>query len=179
MEITLRKKSWHSMLYMWTYCLTKSTHPNWRSKEDHAYYCQYSSRPYKFDLPDNLCQYFWQLVVAIISLPLTVWCLPGQLFGIKPGGYWFRLGFSFITIMIIAIIAGLSMRFMTDPYNNGMLILKLVGTIIGVIAFIALAVYVISFFRDLSETDTAKIVQAKIASKKSNICPKINWEEKK
>ncbi len=161
------------MLYMWTYCLTKSTNEYWESRE-------YSTIPYKYTLPDNLCQYFWQLVIAIISLPLTIWCLPGQLlFGVKPNGYWIRLVYSIITLFIIFLIAVFGIKFMTDPAGYGIKISKVIGLIVGVIAIIALIVGIASKFKDLSDSDTVKIINAKIASKKSKICPRINWEEKK
>jgi hypothetical protein len=150
MEINLKSNSWHSKLYKWTY---------------NAYI-----------LPSSLCNYFWGLVFAIVSIPLTIWSLPHTLMKIRPGDYFVRLLQSLFTIfLLLLIIVGVSV-FIKNPIAG----LKLTGQFLAAIA----CMIAIAFIPDgikktkwsITKTDSYKIVAGQALSVKKKVCPKINWE---
>lgn len=151
MEINLKKKSWHLALYKWTYC-TKNT-------------------------PASLCNYFWGLLIAIASIPLTIWSLFQQLLNIKPRHYFERLAQSLLAALVLFAVVCSVTGVARDPIG----FLKGLGFVVLVIIAIILIFFIFKGVKGAKnmvvESDSVKIIGGQIKSYKMKICPKINWED--
>lgn len=152
MKIELRKNSWHSNLYLWTFDADS--------------------------LPKSLCNYFWALLFAIVSIPLTMWSLPQTWMKIRPNNYLVRLAQSLLTLFFLGILMLLVMAFIEKPIE----MLKSVGVFFAVAITIILGVFAYFGVRHtgtkIASTDTYKIVSGQAGSVKKKICPQIDWKQK-
>lgn len=152
MKIELRKNSWHSNLYLWTYDANI--------------------------LPKSLCNYFWALLFAIVSIPLTIWSLPQTWLGVKPDNYLIRLAQSLLTLFLLGIFTLFVIAFIEKPAE----MFASLGIFIGVAVGIILVIFAYFGIKEtgviIKDTDTYKIVTGQAGSVKKKICPEIDWKQK-
>lgn len=168
----LNKKSFH----VWLYKITYNTN-RWSKNEG--------------QLPNNLCPYFWKLVIAfLVLIPNFVLQLPlliSDLFTTdkfeenKPGEYRMFGLISWITLVltglyIYSVIHWFKMMFNAYSYDQGLAICGIIITsiFVGIIAIWRLFVYLKD--RPYKEKQPS-IVKEFIKAKYNNYCPKIDWKQ--
>ena len=139
------------------------------------------------EMPDNLCQYFWELVLAIIISPIKITLeLPTfiveKITREESGGKKFAIGIIYWFILICGLCVLFSAtRFFYD-YKEGSLpdIISVVGLAIiaGVIGGFII-VFIVCLVEDyiLRRKDKKKknLIVEFIKAKKNKYCPKIDW----
>lgn len=135
---------------------------------------------YNKEPPNNLCNYFWLLLLGIFTLPLT-WM--GALRGAitkKREGYWKNI---FITLgiygmLFLIVVTGIGI------YQNFQAFLILGAIIIGIIIITLGGKWLLFGYFPKTKTahnvkETAFVISEGIKSFKENNCPLIEWEESK
>lgn len=160
----LSTKSWHSWLFRYTYG--------------------------KDNLPDNLCPYFWKLVLAMILFPvLFIFCLPAfilcrstgdnDLF--EEGVFSPALAFSFVINLALVLIIG--MIGMWFDFNNEFLVAAGgCGWLIAICAGIdQLVRYIkskrVKTYGTMYREEKPSILIEFIKAKYNKYCPKITWKD--
>lgn len=160
----LNQKSWHAMYYKWASLKM---------------------------MPDNLCSYFWKLLMLIILFPLLlIFALPEILIvsisyiiiKIKKDEFIYfidewesRWGINFLIYFLIAMIYGY-INALINHFNETIAITVIVIVTISIFA-------VINYFRKKSkksEIKTAKVKKPSLISEywkafKGKYCPRIDW----
>lgn len=146
METKLKKSSWHKRLYeFW-----------WRKSA-----------------PSNLCNYFWGLVIAIITIPFFI--AGRSVYGLFVNNpdtneesvfirsiiYAFNTFCTLLFAIVLGYIIGLSFYYPWDAF-----------AVFGLLTF--LVVFIIGSFY-FAETETFEITSNYISAKKQKLCPQINW----
>lgn len=149
------------------------------------------ARFYKFmyltdKLPTNLCPYFWKLVMAIITLPLT---FPSFIFTNNRsfGSRFDPLAIMIVLEMLIFGVGGLTSLIFGLVKNDDPMNLTTFGLInfAGILGWImiALACYTAHWISERKEVYLGKkekkpnIIIEYIKAKKNKACPMIEWED--
>lgn len=169
-------------------------------------YCWFYGKHKEYDLPKNLCPYFWKVVLAwILILPYAVFCTPfiltSELFSksYKNGDNKFgeRIGMSFIIyIFLFALfILGVGVGALFTTYLKGSLFANMmpgaillwgVLIVIGIYHGIKYLVQVIRDSRKVYDEHGYRVYPEKkpnlvvefVKAKYNSYCPKIDWENK-
>lgn len=169
-------------------------------------YCWFYGKHKEYDLPNNLCPYFWKVVLAwILLVPYAVFCTPFILIheafskSYKNGDNKFgeRIGISFIIyIFLFALfVLGVGVGALFTTYEKGSLfanmmpgailfwgVLIIVGIYQGIKALIGFIresrkVYDEHGYRVYPEKKPNLVVEF-VKAKYNSYCPKIDWENK-
>lgn len=165
----LNKKSWHCKLYKWAY-----------SRADRH-------------LPKNLCNYFWSVMFAVITLPITV----VSVFIDNISDYFERLGVSLILYLCLIgcwFIGFTILRIGFDPtftakhslfenYSHNWFVY---AALPAGVAIVGLGIYAVRLLCDLSDNLSFRekvkvekqpnIMVEYLKAKKEKACPFIDWE---
>jgi hypothetical protein len=138
-------------------------------------------------LPPNLCPYFWKLVLAIVTLPITVFSFPftnNRSFGDRFGNF-FAIVFCELFTAAVGLLVS-SLFGWVDP--NGPVNLKNLGiaNVVGlsVFAIVAVVGYIGHLISSKKENSKSIVKEKKpsiiieyIKAKKNKHCPMIEWED--
>lgn len=165
----LNKKSWHCKLYKWAY-----------SRADRH-------------LPKNLCNYFWSVVFAVITLPITV----VSVFIDDMSKYFERLRVSLLLYLGITwnwFVGFMILRKVFDPtftakhtlfenYSHNWIVY---AALPAGVAIVGLGVYAVGLLCDWSNNlyyrkkvkveKQPNIMVEYLKAKKEKACPFIDWE---
>lgn len=137
-------------------------------------------------LPENLCNYFWKLVLIVLTLPLY---FPGLLIRIRKDTRDTTRGSGLIVggLIINAILFSLSACvYSIHTEKNLSLLLSIIIVFIGIPAAIALLLAVVYLIdsgvkeiqnKKQDENSIVKITSEYIKAKKENYCPRIEWKK--
>jgi hypothetical protein len=169
-------------------------------------YNSFSSKLYRWiyysdtnEMPNNLCPYFWRLVVAyIIALPVLVLTLPYELIRLFKKDkeemdmpllprIISTVVFAIALFVIAALLAPISLFFGYSPIEssgfnsmiNGGIFLWFIGGIVGLVYGIT---YLVDKYKNRSkvikEAKSENIVVEFVKAKYNKYCPKIEWVNK-
>ena len=131
--------------------------------------------------PENLCPYFWQVVLSLVTFPLILpGFLAGRFLSFDPMGAAFKYFFSGIFYFVNIFLWGIG----HDGFGINNFVLAWMagaGVLLAFLATIAAAAYLGRALtnlrkRDASESDETPLVSAKIYAWKNKVCPRINWK---
>jgi len=138
-------------------------------------------------LPQNLCPYFWKLVLAIVTLPLTVFSFPFTNNGSFGDRFATLFAIAFCELCTASIGALVSMLFRwIDPHTpitlNDLGIANAVGlSVFAIVAVVAYIEHLISSKKENSKSIAKEkkpsIIIEYIKAKKNKHCPMIEWED--
>ena len=165
----LNKKSWHCKLYKWAFCTTDKY------------------------LPANLCNYFWSVMLATVTLPLTavsVFVNNIDMFGTRV----FLSVLLYICSFVVWFIGFILLRLTCDPtfsskhtvfedYSHNWIAYAALPVGVALTWLVMYAVKLVCDWSDnLSYREKAKvkkqpnIVVEYLKAKKEKACPFIDWE---
>jgi hypothetical protein len=165
----LNKKSWHCKLYKWAFCMTDK------------------------HLPKNLCDYFWSVILAVLTLPLTIITV----FCSCTEDYIHRVGLSvllYLYVIMLWFIGFMVLRITCDPtfYSNHTLfqdyilnwMTYLALPVGATIVWLGLNAVMFVFMwsdkhgskKKIKVNKESNILVEYIKAKKEKACPFIDWE---
>lgn len=140
-----------------------------------------------YDLPNNLCPFFWKLVLAIIMLPLS-WI--GHLFNIgRVQTKALVVGSAIsVLIMISGMVAAcqdnvkhITLKIALKYYAIGSFYLVLVAVALGIVILVLCGIgHICEYIKDKWQDRSYKeskpsIITTFIKAKYNKYCPKIEW----
>lgn len=141
------------------------------------YHLNYAKWGVKDEITNNFCDFFWGILLAVVSLPLTWFALLFNYFTKSRQGYWSNLFHSVIfdyglSSVILVIVAWISQK----PIKH----LEYVGLLLVVVTLLCSILY---FFIEVwpNTNLSNNIVELQQTSKegfkafKGKYCPKITW----
>ena len=172
-------------------------------------YNSFSSKLYRWlygtnKMPNNLCPYFWKLIVAfVLAIPIFVLTLPFEIIRLfakttredfNDVPIWGRLFMSALTILFLicvaAVLVPISLFFGYVP-EQGTLIedLFILGTFIWIVAFIFGSIRLFEYLKDRYDSNSGNRKRNKVKgdnivvefakAKYNKYCPKIEWVNNK
>ena len=136
-------------------------------------------------MPNNLCSYFWSLVLAYITfIPLEIWGLPYTILSLfikkAPKVAPFFKAVISLFMLGVSVALWLALAPITQ-YINIKWTKKDIecGIFLDIIIFIIIMVYYIPIIRHKFKYKSKNLVIEYLKSKISGICPRITWTDKK
>lgn len=162
MKLILSKNSIHAKYYRWFY--------------------------YAWSMPDNLCTYFWLLILAFIFIPATIFCLPVIIMSIIKGENvdddWFeRLWYSLLGWVAFIFLLAYIKSWFDYTAKTGMWTGIAIGGGLIIVGFIWLINYLqerkyerMKYEEPKEKTTTFRSMTWQwVKAKKNRYCPKIDW----
>ena len=184
MEVDLKEKSWHTSLYKWTYQKRKFDDNKWWSRSYDNQIPREDCYYYDSKLPNNLCPYFWKVVLAIVMSPFLVMSVPNsKIFRVKTHDLtdkvWASLFFLLYSSGSFIFIISLYLY----PFKTSLI----TASVVLGIAFIVGCALLINWlsetnwstkykYKEKSDNQTMILLKSFIKAKKNKVCPKINWK---
>lgn len=153
----------------------------------------WDGRHYVHREPNNLCPYFWKIVLAVFLLPLT-WpaYLKELVFGRESFGM--KIGFGLaVHVCIAVVLVGTIATFPEHPLWIGLLYMT--GYILAVVLVLGLALVVFAGIvaaikvglEELSRRrarakmeaptdENSPLIRSKVRAYKEKVCPRIDWK---
>lgn len=143
-----------------------------------------------YELPKSLCPFFWKLVIALVSLPLTWPILVIDWVGGRPEKSWIlsKIILGILTQLVVLAIIGVA-------YVKPIETLKVLGFMVVVLVVIlgGVALYTVikekiedwywnykygEYGEKLADKKTDNVLVSFIKAKKEKVCPRIDWIKK-
>ena len=150
------------------------------------------ARFYKFmyctnTLPLNLCPYFWKLVLAIVTLPLTVFSFPftnNRSFGDRFGNL-FAVAFCELCTASIGLLVSMLFGWVDRHSQINLKDLGIANAVgLSIFAIVAVVCYIGHLISSKKENSKSiakekkpSIIIEYIKAKKNKHCPMIEWED--
>lgn len=155
----LSTKSWHAMLYNWVY---------------------------RDNLPNNLCPYFWKIIIGLILvIPFTILALPILIYSLIDkyvdddmnlfmqgiAGFFIYLVLGICFIILSPFLNMIGMNLPQQLISGGWFLIGFIGSC-GIIALIKK-----SREKSKSKEKSPNIFKEFIKAKYNKYCPKIDWKK--
>lgn len=132
-----------------------------------------------WDMPNNLCTYFWQVVVMVIFfIPALIIWLPWFIVRVVSYEWEPRWTISiilwFCSVIVFAVGAAVSYPLFNYPEDSFMYAVALMGLGFGGIGLGALCIWGVNRLRN--STTKSTLVGSYIKSRAKSICPIIKWK---
>jgi len=127
------------------------------------------------EAPNNLCNYFWGLLLAIVTSPLIAGRALYEIFQENPGftGNITKTFYYIFNTALAAVIGGLLGFVLGKAFFNPILSLAIVGGIALGLMFIFLFVHALV---SIEKSETVNMAKEAVKAKKNKICPQIEWK---
>jgi hypothetical protein len=157
-----------------------------------SWYAWLYKRTYGTELPDNLCPFFWKMILAIVMFPVTWPCIVIELLILDDPSKtrWSgRLFYGFATnVLSIIVCASIMAHYTKHIFYWWTSIVGFIITIIGVASILAvigglvwlgdtIRLGIVSFFRKKKKTvPKQSILSEYVKARFGKYCPKITWK---
>ncbi len=138
----------------------------------------------EFELPNNLCPYFWKVVGMIFCIiPYTIICIPGIIVNKTTKGGFSRFPVSvmiYLGIFIFfALMTPIYSFFSSVHYPKGTLghALSIFGGIVWLVIFIIFIWWVTDKFTEKKKDKSPNILVEFVKATYNKYCPKLEWKE--